>query len=113
MNETNYAGKLYGRLDGEYVYTGWHTDDVDKLTADAKRLDTENRRIHNEYIEVSHDAAARHLAETESLQAENQRLKCLFRFACEVLAHNDFELDADGHKIMIERLYDDTQAEAQ
>jgi hypothetical protein len=47
------------------------------------------------------------------LQAENQRLKCLFRFACEVLAHNDFELDAYGHKIMIERLYDDTQTEAQ
>jgi cell shape-determining protein MreC len=109
MNETNYAGKLYRRLDGEYVYTGWHTDDVDKLTADVKRLETENRRIHNEYIEVSHDAAA----SMESMQAENQRLKCLFRFACEVLAHNDFELDADGHKLMIERLYDDTQAEAQ
>jgi hypothetical protein len=84
MNETNYAGKLYARLGGAFVDTGWHTDDVDKLTADVKRL-----------------------------EAENQRLKCLFRFACEVLARNDCELDAYGHKIMIERLYDDTQAEAQ
>jgi hypothetical protein len=109
----NYTGKLYARLGGAFVDTGWHTDDVDKLTADVKRLEAENRRIHNEYIEVSHDAAARHLTETESLQAENQRLKCLFRFACEVLARDDFELDADGHKIMIERLYDDTQTEAQ
>ena len=79
-----YAGKLYGRLDGEFGDTGLHTDDVDELTADVKRL-----------------------------EVENQRLKGLFRLACEVLARNDIELDAYGHKMMIERHYDDTQKGAQ
>jgi len=40
-----YAGKLYGRLDGEFGDTGLHTDDVDELTADVKRLEVENQRL--------------------------------------------------------------------
>ena len=50
--------------------------------------------------------------ENDTLKAENQRLRSLFRLACEVLARNDIELDAYGHKMMIERHYDDTQTEA-
>ena len=79
-----YTGKLYTRIVGAFFETGLHTSDVAELTADVKRL-----------------------------EVENQRLKGLFRLACEVLARDDIELDAYGHKMMLERHYDDTQTEAQ
>jgi hypothetical protein len=40
---------------------------------------------------------------------ENERLRDCFRIACEVLARDDIELDAYGHKIMIERMREETK----
>jgi hypothetical protein len=37
-----YTGKLYTRLGG---VTGYHTSDVDELTATVKRLEAENARL--------------------------------------------------------------------
>ena len=41
----NYTGKLYGFLGGRFVKTGYHTSDVDELTATVKRLEAENTRF--------------------------------------------------------------------
>ena len=53
------------------------------------------------------------ITQIDALQADNQRLKGLFRIACEVLARDDIELDADGHRHMIERCYEDMKERAQ
>jgi uncharacterized protein Smg (DUF494 family) len=63
-----YTGKLYGRLGGVFVNTGYHTSDIDELTSTVKRLEADNRKIHNEYIEVSHDLAARYITEVDALR---------------------------------------------
>jgi hypothetical protein len=52
-----------------------------------------------------------HLSDIQELRDDNIRLKALFRIACEVLARDDIELDADGHRLMIERCYEDMKAE--
>jgi predicted nuclease with TOPRIM domain len=40
-----YTGKLYGRLGGAFIDTGYHTSDVDELTAAVKRLEAESSRL--------------------------------------------------------------------
>ena len=47
----NYTGKLYGRIGGVFVESGYHTSDVDELTATVKRLEAENKRF-REALEI-------------------------------------------------------------
>ena len=49
-----YTGKLYMRLGGVFVATGWHTSDVDELTASVKRLETENTQLRQAVKAASH-----------------------------------------------------------
>jgi hypothetical protein len=48
-----YTGKLYGRLGGVFVETGYHSSDVDELTAAVKRLETENARFREALVKIS------------------------------------------------------------
>jgi chaperonin cofactor prefoldin len=76
------TGKLYAKHGGVFIESGLHTSDVAELTESVKLLETENqelrdnnRRIHNEYIDVSHDREARHTVEFDTLRAEVKRLE--------------------------------------
>jgi hypothetical protein len=49
-----YTGKLYGRQGGTCIETGWHSSDVDKLTAAVKRLEAENAQLTQAIKTASH-----------------------------------------------------------
>jgi hypothetical protein len=46
-----YTGKLYERLGGAFIETGYHTSDVDELTAAVQRLEADNMRL-REAVEI-------------------------------------------------------------
>ncbi len=49
-----YTGKLYGRLGGAFFETGYHTSDVDELTAAVKRLETDKAHLMQAVKSASH-----------------------------------------------------------
>jgi hypothetical protein len=81
MNYTDKAGTVWP--DCQLV------TEIRELEAEAKWL-RENLDVKNAILALRDD--------------ENERLRDCFRIACEVLARDDIELDAYGHKMMIERM---------
>jgi hypothetical protein len=49
-----YTGKLYWRIGRAFFETGYHTSDVDELTATVKRLETENTHLTQAIKTASH-----------------------------------------------------------
>ena len=114
------TGKLYAKHGGVFIESGLHTSDFAELTESVKLLETENqelrdnnRRIHNKYIDVSHDREARHTVEFDTLRAEikrleteNARLNALYDIAVGNIAWNSDDMERGDVRKMIELHYE-------